>query len=31
LTFYKESGFAVRLAGALLITAGLIFIAILGK
>lgn len=31
LTFYKESGLAVRLSGALLITAGLICIAVLGR
>ncbi len=31
LTFYKESGLAVRLSGALLITAGLILIAVLGR
>lgn len=31
LTFYKESGLAIRLSGALLITAGLISIAVLGK
>ncbi|MCX8062105.1 MAG: EamA family transporter [Anaerolineales bacterium] len=31
LSFYKEGGLAVRLAGALLITVGLIFIAVLGR
>ncbi|GAB4481907.1 MAG: EamA family transporter [Anaerolineales bacterium] len=31
LTFYKESGLAVRLSGALLITTGLILIAVLGR
>lgn len=31
LTFYRESGLAVRLSGALLITAGLILIAVLGR
>lgn len=31
LTFYKEGGLAVRLSGALLITIGFIFIAVLGR
>jgi drug/metabolite transporter (DMT)-like permease len=31
LTFYKESGLAVRLSGAFLITCGLILIAVLGR